>query len=90
VAPAPGVPSPLPKLERDVKLDLGRRLGIDISEIEVVSADEVTWPDTSLGCPGPGLSYPQMLTEGYRIVLRARGSEYRYHTSLERFVRCGG
>jgi hypothetical protein len=59
--------------------DLARRLSIDRSAIEVVSAQSVVWPDRSLGCPQPGMVYPQVLAEGYHIELRVNGQVYSYH-----------
>lgn len=60
--------------------DLAERLGIDPSGIEVVSMEEVTWPDGALGCPEPGRMYTQALVEGLRIVLRADGTDHEYHS----------
>jgi hypothetical protein len=54
--------------------------GIDIDEIEVVSAEAVQWPDASLGCPRPDMMYAQVITPGYQIVLAAGGEEYDFHT----------
>lgn len=88
-APAPGIPDYRPRLVRDVKLDLGRRLGVDISEIELADLASVTWPDFSLGCPRPGQVYGQAIVPGYRITLSAGGREYVYHTDARtRFVTC--
>ena len=60
--------------------DLATRLGIDPADIVQVSQEAVTWRDSSLGCPHPGRVYGQTLVEGHRIVLRARGREYTYHS----------
>jgi hypothetical protein len=60
--------------------DLARRLGVDPGQVSVVSSDEVTWRDGSLGCPEPGKYYTQALIEGTRIVLEARGKQYHYHS----------
>lgn len=59
--------------------DLARRLRISTAEIEVVSAEELTWPDGSLGCPQPGMSYTQALVEGSKVVLRHDERVYVYH-----------
>jgi hypothetical protein len=59
--------------------DLAGRLGVDPGEVRVVSVEEVTWPDGSLGCPQPGMMYPQVLTDGTRIALEAGGKRYEYH-----------
>lgn len=59
--------------------DLAERLDVDPAEVSVVSVEAVTWSDGSLGCPEPGMMYPQVLTEGVRIVLEVDGQQYRYH-----------
>lgn len=60
--------------------DLAARLGVDQSEVAVVSVEEVEWPDASLGCPDPKKSYAQVLVDGYDIVLSESGVEYHYHS----------
>lgn len=64
--------------------DLATRLELDQAEIEVVSVEEVTWRDGSLGCPEPGMFYTQALVDGTRIVLAARGRRYHYHSGGHR------
>lgn len=64
--------------------DLAGRLGLERASIEVVSAQPVTWPDASLGCPLPGMGYRQVPEDGYRILLRAGGQEYAYHGGARR------
>ena len=59
--------------------DLAARLGVDESAITVVSVEEVTWPDGSLGCPEPGMMYSQALEDGTLIVLDVDGTIYEYH-----------
>lgn len=59
--------------------DLAERTGVAPGAIETLEASHVTWPDSSLGCPLPGLMYMQVLTPGTLIRLRADGREYRYH-----------
>ncbi len=61
------------------KADLATRLGVEADELEVVSAEEVTWPDGSLGCPKPGLSYTQALVDGSKVVLGHEERVYVYH-----------
>lgn len=61
--------------------DLVERLGIDAAEIEVISVDEVTWRDGSIGCPQPGMSYTQALVNGTRIRLLAKGMVFEYHSA---------
>lgn len=64
--------------------DLADRLGVDASEIEVVSVEDVTWPDGSLGCPEPGKMYTQAMVDGQRIVLAHNGEEHTYHAGGDR------
>lgn len=59
--------------------DLAASEGVDQAEVEVVSADEVTWSDGALGCPEPGMVYTQALVPGYRIVLAVGDDEVAYH-----------
>src|SRR5204862_7224692 len=47
-----------------------------------VSQDEMTWRDSCLGCPKTGESCTQVLTPGYRVVLRVGDATYEYHTDL--------
>jgi hypothetical protein len=63
----------------DAADDLARRLGIEPEQIRVVTHEEVTWRDGSMGCPQPGMMYPQVLTDGTRVVLEAEGKQYEYH-----------
>jgi hypothetical protein len=61
--------------------DLARRLGVDASLVTVVSVDDVTWPDGSIGCPQPGMSYTQALVNGSLIVLEVDSIQYEYHSA---------
>jgi hypothetical protein len=60
--------------------DLANRLGVDPSTISVASVQDVTWRDSSLGCPEPDRAYALVLRDGQRIVLTADGTRYEYHT----------
>ena len=59
--------------------DLAATLGIEPAAVEVVSEEEVTWSNGSLGCAKDGMSYTQVLVDGSRTVLRADGTDYEYH-----------
>ncbi len=64
--------------------DLATRLGVDESNVNLVSQEEVTWPDGSLGCPQPDMSYIQVLVNGSLIVLEVNGATYEYHSGAGR------
>jgi len=81
-SPAPSTPAQGPV--EQAKTDLAGRLGIGVGEVTLVSAEEVTWSDGSLGCPQPGMRYTQVLTNGSRIVLEAAGKQYSYHSGGRR------
>jgi hypothetical protein len=78
-----GVPQELLEI---VLADLARRLDVKPDEIAVAKVESVTWSDTSLDCPQPGTMYAQVLTPGYRIVLKAGGEVYEYRTAREQYV----
>jgi hypothetical protein len=65
------------------RVDLAERLGVEPEEIEVVTAERVTWPDGSLGCPEPGMSYTQALVEGSKVVLGHGERVYLYHAGTD-------
>lgn len=64
--------------------DLADRLDVEPASITVVSAEAVSWGDTSLGCPQPGMRYAQVVTDGTKIVLEHDGTEYAYHSGGDR------
>ena len=66
--------------------DLVSRIGASADAIEVVSVQEVTWRDGSIGCPQPGMSYTQAIVNGTRIILRVSGADYEYHSGGGREV----
>ena len=60
-------------------IDLAQRLGIEPAAISVAEAMAVVWPDRSLGCPRPGMQYPQVPHDGFLIRLEAQGRMFAYH-----------
>jgi hypothetical protein len=84
--PTPDAPEPdqdegtdLDAAVEDAVADLAASAGVDASQVEVRTAEQVTWSDGSLGCPEPGMMYTQALVPGYRIVLAVDGTEVAYH-----------
>ena len=83
----PGIPtnskpygSDIENLVIRAKEDLAHRLSMPIDQIEVLEARSVVWPDTSLGCPQPGMRYKQVQVDGVLIRLQANGQVYEYHS----------
>jgi len=76
--PAGDVPTAM--LEQ-VVADAASGAGVDASEVQVVTAEAVTWPDGALGCPEPGMMYTQALVPGFRVVVEINGEELHFHAS---------
>jgi hypothetical protein len=68
--------------------DLAARLNILPSAINVISQESAAWPNAGLGCPQPGIGYPEVQIDGTRIVLSHTGIHYEYHTGLARVILC--
>jgi hypothetical protein len=71
-----------------VVADVARRAGVPVDQVTVVSAEEMTFPDGSLGCPVPGMVYTQALVDGYKIVAEAGGKTYDYRGTGSTFRLC--
>ncbi len=69
--------------------ELAARLGVAAETIEVVSIEDVQWRDSSLGRPQAGMMYAQVITPGYRIVLRVNHRQYVYHADNRRVLFAG-
>lgn len=52
------------------------------------SIEARSWPDSSLGCPQPGMSYMQVITPGYIVLLEANGSVHEVHVAGGNAVPC--
>ncbi len=89
-SPTPEAPPTLPSPQGlAATADLADFLGVKENEIEVVSAEEVTWSDGSRGCAEEGMMYTQAQIEGSRMMLRHDGTDYEYHSGgSEPPVRC--
>lgn len=72
-----GTPAtPSPRRWQAILDDLAGR-GVTSTPI-IVSSEAVTWNDSSLGCPKPGMVYSQVITPGLRVVIEAGGHTYDY------------
>lgn len=48
---------------------LAKRNDVTLDKIQVDSVKAVKWPDSSLGCPQPGMMYMQVVTPGFLVKL---------------------
>lgn len=62
------------------KRKVARKTGVRPRKIKLISAKAEQWPNSALGCPKPGKMYSQIVTPGFRIVLKAKGHRYEVHT----------
>lgn len=75
-------------IEEQAREALADWLRISTGEIEVIKVEQVEWPDTSLGCPEPGMVYAQVIVPGWRVVMRVGGEVYEYHSGDDHTVLC--
>ena len=71
-----------------VVVDAAGRAGVTPDQVKVVSAETMTFPDGSLGCPEPGMAYTQMVVDGFKIVAQAKGVTYDYRGTANGFRLC--
>jgi hypothetical protein len=77
--PGEGVP---PAIIAQATNDAAVQAGVDPSAVTVVSADAVTWPNGAAGCPKMGFLYTDVITPGYRVVVKAGDTTYDYRGSV--------
>jgi len=75
-------------LVKQAKDDLAQFKGVPTSSVRFESAREVQFTDSSLGCPEPGMSYLQVITPGWSIVLSVGADKYSYGAANGSVVRC--
>jgi hypothetical protein len=71
------------------KLDLAQRLEIEESEIQLASATDEDFPNSSLGAPVDGEMSAQMISSGWKINLQAAGKNYEYRADKYQLRLCG-
>ena len=60
---------------------LAGKLDVAANDLTLVRSNATEWPDPSLGCPRPGMVYPQVITPGYEITFEHDGSSYAVHAN---------
>jgi hypothetical protein len=65
--------------------DLSTRLGTNLalSDLAAWSWSQQNFPDSSLGCPRPGLRYNQVVTNGFQVLLTYNGVVYDYRVTAD-------
>lgn len=65
-----------------------KQLAVPDQQITLERAEAVDWSDSSLGCPEPGVMYLQVITPGYKVLLKAGGKTYPVHVGGARAIVC--
>ncbi len=89
----PAVPQadqPDAQLVQQAREGLAQHLGVSADQLTLQSAAPQQWPDGSLGCPGDGMVYPQVITPGFLLTLTDNARTYALHTGerKEQIVLC--
>jgi hypothetical protein len=77
--PAQSTATPIPATEA-ARVALATELGVAADEITILSLERVEWPDSCLGAAAEGEVCAQVITPGYRIVLKTIDKQYVAHT----------
>jgi hypothetical protein len=59
---------------------LAQSVGVDVNQIQVVTFEQVEWPDACLGLPQPDEVCAQVVTPGFLVVLEVNGAQYEVRT----------
>jgi len=85
-----GGPPSQNRLMLTARMDLAKRLGVPVQEIEAAGSAPKTFADASLGCPEAGMQYAQVLTEGWVLTLRHGTRDFTYHADAHHVIPCPG
>lgn len=77
----PSETEPAGPAEEAIIKQLAENLGLEESDISVLSSEEVEFSDACLGVEIEGVLCAQVVTPGRVMVLEADGMQYTYHTS---------
>lgn len=70
--------------QRTARETLANALGLlDYTNVVVISAEMVEWPDSCLGAAQPGMACLEVITPGVLIKLKEQGLVYEYHTNAD-------
>ena len=56
------------------------KLGVNSDEVRVVSAEQVEWPSSALGCPEPGVAYLAVIVSGWKFTLAHGDQTHEFHS----------
>ena len=73
------VPPQLAAAVDAARSDAAKRSGLPPGDLDLISAEQVTWADGSAGCPRVGVLYTQAELPGWRVRLRVAAEVWDYH-----------
>ena len=71
-----------------VAAEIARLASVPLDQVTVISAEAIAFPDGGLGCPLPGMQYPQVQVDGFKIVAQAGGVTYDFRGTGSTLRRC--
>ncbi len=77
---APSDDQPYPRSVVAAIRFLADELHVNPASIQVLDFAPVEWPDSCLGLPGHDEQCTQMLTPGWRVMMKVSGNIYEFHT----------
>lgn len=76
-----GTPGDLPpQAALEAANQLAQNLGVEVNDIEIVSTEQVDWPDACLGVPQGDEACAEVVTPGFRVVLEVNGEQFEFRT----------
>ncbi|MCB9453145.1 MAG: hypothetical protein H6672_17060 [Anaerolineaceae bacterium] len=78
------IPDPVNAALNDLSSRVGRTL--TIGDLQNWTWAQSVYPDASLGCPQPGMSYIQVQTGGFKFVLTYNNVQYDYRVSNDQRI----
>ncbi len=80
LTPSPG--KDLPAVAAAIE-ELAGDLGVPDDRVILVDVQPAEWPNSCLGLAGPGETCADVITPGYRVLLRVGVSDYEFHTNSD-------
>ncbi len=72
-----------PMVSAAVQAYVSQHLGVNLSQVQVVSITPVQWPDSCLGDHRPGVACSDIVTPGWLIMASINGTIYEIHTNRD-------
>lgn len=70
----------LPPAVQAVLDQVSQQTGVDIQDIEIVTLEQVDWPDACLGLPEADEACADVVTPGFRVELEVNDQRFEFRT----------